>query len=992
MGILSSVASAAEFMATSQTNKLFFLVKSPLFMQFLDICVLKYPDPLDLHGSSCEIVPIYFVAGAIDYGIMTFTISTISEFSLVVMPKISPAESDSMLSELRSPRSKAFHGLFLINFALRAWGFGLGNIKRTCKFHRLQWSAMRKLNTLILILCPALFWLSLFETIFSIIKLDQNRPWLAQLFWLLLSRDWEIAGFYSGWLANKGKEVLRQESASSLNETWGAFTLRCLEITAITTPLETFVQNLPYMVVALVIWVARYGPAMRGFVEGLINRLREVGLVEMFLKIDEAVALQRDYLVLLFFWCLRRGGVSWRRAGFREYVAHLGGLVDTNLKPIFLVWIQYFRLIIDRPSQKIKTVVQRKILGRYFKSKGFLPATSGTLPARRFRLLQVEASPSHDQVISCSLSWYSLDSAPPYTAVSYVWGSVHRNSTIILNGEEYKTTVSALTALKGLRSKWRKKKFWIDVICIDLNSDGDRAEQISNMAEIYRKAKQVTIWLGPDEEGELALSLIRRLWIRTRLRGKMGLSRFSLDAPKPAWKALQRLLQNPWFARSWVVQEIMSSQVTVQYGNAKINWELLSRFAMAVENEVQSMRQLYSWTDSKDGSLAQMGALKIKYIRTMQEFRSMNLDKDECLSLLFYLIRMFRSSCRFKVMNAQDRIYALLNLSGLASDVDFNASLNLQGLLGISRPQNTRDYHQRLSKLFTTVTRHLLSTGPENRRLDFLAHAGIGHTYGRTRLPDLPSWVPDWSLEDPPSLPLIGHDGTLELLQHQRVKGILEDVADMQSYDEISFNGRRPKQKEALEKLNTMTKEMTEKTLYRATKETLPKFTDHKGCDNLLELKGVLLDRIHSVGCVFPTSTDVTSPPSAQLFANIMSILLAWYQLATASFSLTNTVDNPATRLEHCMTFERTLLADLSHPTFDFTLPSAPMRPVPDYKLGIVALMVGPASGVLPLDSLPRDEATRKRLEKILTHLNTVFGAGVRCHGEGKDGTLSTRL
>jgi hypothetical protein len=46
MEILGSVASAAEFMATSQTNNLFFLVKSPLFMQFLDICVLKYPDSL----------------------------------------------------------------------------------------------------------------------------------------------------------------------------------------------------------------------------------------------------------------------------------------------------------------------------------------------------------------------------------------------------------------------------------------------------------------------------------------------------------------------------------------------------------------------------------------------------------------------------------------------------------------------------------------------------------------------------------------------------------------------------------------------------------------------------------------------------------------------------------------------------------------------------------------------------------------------------------
>jgi hypothetical protein len=128
-------------------------------MQFLDICVLKYPDPWDFYNWSYEIVPIYFVAGAIDYGIMTFTISTISAFSLMVMPKISPAEADPMLSELRSPRSKAFRSLFLINFALHAWGFGLGSIKGACNFHRSQWSEIRELNTLILILCPSLFWL-----------------------------------------------------------------------------------------------------------------------------------------------------------------------------------------------------------------------------------------------------------------------------------------------------------------------------------------------------------------------------------------------------------------------------------------------------------------------------------------------------------------------------------------------------------------------------------------------------------------------------------------------------------------------------------------------------------------------------------------------------------------------------------------------------------------------------------------------------------------
>jgi hypothetical protein len=37
----------------------------------------------------------------------------------------------------------------------------------------------------------------------------------------------------------------------------------------------------------------------------------------------------------------------------------------------------------------------------------------------------------------------------------------------------------------------------------------------------------------------------------------------------------------------------MSGRVIVQFRDAKIDLELLSRFAMAVKNEVQSIRQLY---------------------------------------------------------------------------------------------------------------------------------------------------------------------------------------------------------------------------------------------------------------------------------------------------------------------------------------------------------------------------------------------------------------
>jgi hypothetical protein len=109
----------------------------------------------------------------------------------------------------------------------------------------------------------------------------------------------EVAGLYSGWLATKGKEVLRQENASKLNETWAAFHWRILKITVVATPIELFVRNLPFLVVTLVISVAQNGPVIRRFVGGFISMLGNVKLVDRLMKIDEAASTKRDYLLLL---------------------------------------------------------------------------------------------------------------------------------------------------------------------------------------------------------------------------------------------------------------------------------------------------------------------------------------------------------------------------------------------------------------------------------------------------------------------------------------------------------------------------------------------------------------------------------------------------------------------------------------------------------------------------------------------------------------------
>ncbi|TVY33062.1 Heterokaryon incompatibility protein 6,OR allele, partial [Lachnellula occidentalis] len=941
MDLLNSIGAFADRLSTSQSNNSFYLIKSPLFMQFLDICVLRYPDPLDLYDWSHEIVFIYFVAGAIDYGIMTMAMSTYSPFALLVSHGVNHVDAVPSLSELRSPQSKVFAGLLLFSFAIRAWRLGLGTIQKTCNLHQLQWHEMRKLCILILLLCPALAWHLLFQTILNLFQLDENRPWLAQLFWLILSRDWDTAQLFSGWLATKDKLVLDQERDVRLNETWTGFFIRCLKITAIATPLEMAVRNLPYLVVALVVAVGQNRGAIAGVVGLMFMRFRDLGIVKKFEALDKFL----------------KYGLSFQSSG-----------VSRNSKTEI------------SPSSN--------------KAEGSVP--------RRFRLLEVEPSASEDQVITCNMSWYKLEAAPKYTAVSYgpetsnnfipyfldhvaltsrfaVWGSSEPDSIMILNGKECRTTSSALVALKGLRSRWRKKKFWIDAICIDQSSDADKAEQIAIMAGIYRNAKQVTVWLGSDQDSTLALSLARRLWIRTRLSGVMGSSSYSLDAPEPAWQALQRLLQNRWFQRSWVVQEVMSSNVVVRYGNAEIDWVTLSRFAMAVESEPQSMQKLYSLTKNKDPNSSGSDALKIKYIRIMEEFRSMHSAEDQHLSLLFYLVRMFRSGCRFKATNTQDRIYALLNLSGLAEDTVFNDLLNKSRMLGNVNAQNTPDYSKRLSEFFTTVARHFLSSGPENRRLDFLAHAGFGYTYGRDRLPNLPSWVPDWSLEDPPCLPLMGYDGTLELLQHPRLKGILVDVADMQSYDEISFSGR-PEQERALKRLNAMARTMYETTIYIATKAMLPNFLIHEE-NNILELKGVSIDRIKTIGRVYP-STPLDSSPEPP-FSSITPLLMSWYELAFGP----NGEHNPVLRVARRMVFERTLLADLSQPTFDFTLPDAPVRPVPLEDLGVITLLLGLGYGALTLDTIPGGEAMVRRLKECVEHLNvTCAGRAFGVTEKGRTG------
>jgi hypothetical protein len=97
--------------------------------------------------------------------------------------------------------------------------------------------------------------------------------------------------------------------------------------------------------------------------------------------------------------------------------------------------------------------------------------------------------------------------APPYEALSYVWGrqcGAERATVAVkpTNGDGLDTHIEVAENLKAclpyLRYRRRPRVLWIDTICIDQSNVVEKGHCVKRMAEIYNSAARVIIWLGPE--------------------------------------------------------------------------------------------------------------------------------------------------------------------------------------------------------------------------------------------------------------------------------------------------------------------------------------------------------------------------------------------------------------------------------------------------------------------------------------------------------------
>ncbi|KAK3899648.1 heterokaryon incompatibility protein-domain-containing protein [Staphylotrichum tortipilum] len=140
---------------------------------------------------------------------------------------------------------------------------------------------------------------------------------------------------------------------------------------------------------------------------------------------------------------------------------------------------------------------------------------------REIRLLHILPG-TDDAPLTVSLVRTNLSNPthlPPYRALSYCWGPLTNLQPIAVHFHDdadvdpatpvpattppvtFQITTSLHSALTSLRRTPNNSPFlWIDMLCINQGDLAERSGHVRFMRDVYRRAEEVVVWLGADEE------------------------------------------------------------------------------------------------------------------------------------------------------------------------------------------------------------------------------------------------------------------------------------------------------------------------------------------------------------------------------------------------------------------------------------------------------------------------------------------------------------
>ena len=357
-------------------------------------------------------------------------------------------------------------------------------------------------------------------------------------------------------------------------------------------------------------------------------------------------------------------------------------------------------------------------------------------------LILLPPASSDDSELRCHLTTAEISDSPSYEAVSYCWGTEALTERIHLPSGTLAITKNLATGLRRLRCRDRPRHLWVDAVCINQQDDQEKGHQVAFMAQIFRNAECVLVWLGEgNAEIHAGIETIKRLadsaWkyglssdqplfdatqLTERLRDKnngisAALLRLSGDID---YTSLNAFFAQAWFDRLWIVQEfILASRVEILNCHDLLSYEevlLTVALGLLLERHPTTQR------------LSVRQFFTTVYLFNDRENFHRNKRKFELLEGLRYHGQRL---CTLDL----DRVYGTLALVSTGPGLDLEI-----------------DYSISVETLFIRLALEYL----KNENLDILHHIngcskkisaiGISPSSGNVPGPTLPSWVPDCRL------------------------------------------------------------------------------------------------------------------------------------------------------------------------------------------------------------------------------------------------------
>ncbi|KAF3020989.1 hypothetical protein E8E14_009908 [Neopestalotiopsis sp. 37M] len=380
---------------------------------------------------------------------------------------------------------------------------------------------------------------------------------------------------------------------------------------------------------------------------------------------------------------------------------------------------------------------------------------------KQIRLLKLLPSLSNADQISCTLEVFSWAPELGYAAISYVWGDPNITQAIFVNGQRFEVTENLYSALWHIRKNDMLRQqddsehtgnlpLWVDAVCIDQHSIGERNHQVTLMSLIYGSASKVICWLGMQRDnqgrddpwaGDAVIAFIQELTeaafqgspdlhedsLKDLLSSHKGLytrnpipvaasgqKEFGVSNTK-TWYAVRDMLQREFWKRVWIIQEIVlpttGDILIFTCGNSVTTWTNIIQF-FEIVNFIRE-------SDAMSLALSR-SSLNVAMIIYSSNYENFNL-----------LSSMRQIGREGKKLDA-GTLPLLLHGHKATDSRDYVFGFN--AVIDIGQKV---DYNKSKKEVYTDWFRTAIDLG----RVDLLAYAGIG--LRGPKKPEWPSWLPD---------------------------------------------------------------------------------------------------------------------------------------------------------------------------------------------------------------------------------------------------------